>query len=121
MKKIKLGFVTVLSIILMLGASSTASSQALKSKLQITAIDGMGNLVEGADVKVFATEADYKSSENEVFAGKTDKKGRVKFKGLAEGKAYFIDVRKGDLMNDGRAVQTSALTKGTNRVNIVIE
>jgi uncharacterized GH25 family protein len=105
----------------MLGATTTASSQALKSKLQITVIDGLGNLVEGADVKVFANEADYKSTKNVVLVGKTDKKGRVKLKGLAEGKVYFLDVRKGDLMNDGRAVQTSALTKGTNRVNVIIE
>jgi uncharacterized GH25 family protein len=121
MKKIKLGFVSLLSVIIMLGATTTASSQALKSKLQITVIDGLGNLVEGADVKVFANEADYKSTKNVVLVGKTDKKGRVKLKGLAEGKVYFLDVRKGDLMNDGRAVQTSALTKGTNRVNVIIE
>lgn len=121
MKKFKLGFVAVLSLILVLGASSSASSQSLKSKLQITVLDGMGNIVEGADVKIFATEADYKSTENEVLVGTTDKKGRVKLKGLAEGKTYFLDVRKDDLKNDGRAVQTSALTKGTNRVNIIIE
>jgi hypothetical protein len=121
MKKMKLGFVSLLSVIIMLGVTSSATSQSLKSKLQITVIDGLGNLVEGADVKIFAIEADYKSTKNEVSAGKTDKKGRVKFKGLAEGKVYFLDVRKGDLMNDGRAVQTSPLTKGTNRVNVVIE
>ncbi len=122
MKKIKLGFVSILSLILLLGASTEASSQIFKPKLLITVIDGMGNLVEGANVKVFATEADYTSSENELFGGKTEKKGKVKFVGLLEeGKVYFIDVRKDNLTNDGRAVQTSPLTKGTNRVNIIIE
>lgn len=121
MKKINIGFLAVLSLIIVLSSVSSASSQTLKSKLKITVIDGLGSIVEGANVQIFATEEDYKATKNSVFNGKTDEKGRMKFKGLAEGKIYFLDVRKGNLTNDGRAVQTSILTKGTNRVNIIIE
>lgn len=121
MKKSNIVLVSLMSFVLILSATTISSAQSLKSKIKITVIDGLGNIAEGADVKIFASEADYKSSQNSVFTGTTDKKGRVKFKGLAEGKVYFLDVRKDDLNNDGRAVQTSAMTKGTNRVNIIIE
>ncbi|MFK7951480.1 MAG: carboxypeptidase-like regulatory domain-containing protein [Ekhidna sp.] len=120
MKKNTLMMVAVFSVF-MLTISTPSSAQLFKTKLQITVIDGLGNVVEGAEVKLFANETDYKSSENVVTSGTTDDKGRVKFKPL-ETQAYFLDVRKGDLMNDGRAVKTTVLEKGkTTRVNIVIE
>ena len=121
MKKSRIVLVALMTVALAISTTTTSSAQALKSKIQITVMDGLGSIVEGAEVNIYATEADYKSSENSIFTGSTDKKARVKFKGLAEGKVYFLDVRKGDLNNDGRAVQTNALTKGTNRVNIIIE
>lgn len=120
MKKNKWMLIAALSVI-MVSISTPSSAQLFKTKLQITVIDGLGNAVNGADVKLYAGEADYKASKNEVTSGKTDEKGRVKFKPL-ETQAYFVDVRKGDLKNDGRAVKTSVLKKGkTTRVNIVIE
>lgn len=120
MKKIKLGFISILSLIALLGASPEASSQTINAKLKITVLDDLGNLIEGAQVKIYASEDDYKASENAVATSTTDKKGRVKIKEL-QGKVYFVQVTKGDLKNDGRAVQTNTLTKGTNRVNIIIE
>lgn len=90
--------------------------------LRITVIDELGNPVEGAVVRLFESDEDYKASENDVDEAQvSDDKGRVTFKEL-ESRVYFIDARKDKMNNNGAGVQTDKLKeKRLNKVNIVIE
>lgn len=102
--------------------SSFHKSEDLPTNLKITVLDDMGNFIEGAEVTLFGTEDDYRNEENPVAEKQlTDKKGQVRFTDL-ESKVYFVLVKKGDMNNDGGAVQTSKLAEGKyNKVNIIIE
>ncbi|MEQ9405642.1 MAG: carboxypeptidase regulatory-like domain-containing protein [Cyclobacteriaceae bacterium] len=107
--------------IVILFIPSESNAQILPTKLTVTVIDGLGNVVEGAEVKLYKTEEDYRGSSNPVFTGTSDGKGRVKFKEV-ESIAYFMEVTKGDMNNNGEGVMTSKLeAKKTNKVNVVIE
>ena len=114
-------FILTAALIAGLFAFKPANEQLLPTKLRITVIDGLGNPVEGATVKIFKTQDDYIASENPVQSASSDKKGRVTFKDL-EPVGYFIDARKDDMNNDGEGVKTASLAEGKlNKVNTVIE
>lgn len=101
--------------------SSYQSAEILPTKLRVTVIDELGNLIEGATVTLYKSEADYRSNENPVAKEQTDKKGRALFKDL-EPISYFIDARLDDKNNDGKGAVTAPLLEGkVNRVNTVIE
>ncbi|OEK05493.1 hypothetical protein BFP71_07850 [Roseivirga misakiensis] len=93
----------------------------LSTKLKITVVDELGNVVPDAKVILFANEADYNKEVNPVQPFKlTDSKGRVTFKKL-DTKSYYIIVRKGDKDNSGGGEVVSKLVKGkVNKANIVI-
>lgn len=111
-----------LLIILSLFLSAFAVNQVLPTSMRITVIDYVGNVVEGAAVKLFLTEDDYRNETNQV--GETvytDKKGRATIKKL-EPKVYFLYVTKEDMSNIGGGVQTDSLQAGkVNKLNVVIE
>ena len=114
-------FILTAALIAGLFAFQPVNEQLLPTKLRITVIDGLGNPVEGATVKIFKSQDDYIASENAVQMAESDKKGRVTFKDL-EPIGYFIDARKDDMNNDGEGVKTAALSEGKlNKVNTVIE
>ena len=95
--------------------------QVLPTALRVTVLDNLGNVVENAKVTLFGNSGDYENGENAV-AGPSfsDSKGRVTFKGL-EPKAYYVEVKKGEMSNYGEAEKTNVLAKGkTNKVNIII-
>lgn len=96
--------------------------QLLPTKLRITVIDGLGNPTEGATVRIYDNEEDYRSGENPVAEGNTDSKGRVTFKEEIKPVSYFIQATKDDMNNDGEGVKTAPLDEGKlNKVNTVIE
>ena len=99
-----------------------APSQIMKTSLRITVLDELGNPVEGANVLLYANEADYRSSANPITEkAVTNNKGIAKISDL-ETKAYFVDVRKGDKNNNGGGIQTEVLQSGRiNKLNIIIE
>lgn len=100
---------------------NTVEKDFLPTKLQITVIDRLGNLVSGATVKIYTTEDDYRNNEAPVAAAVSDEKGRVVFKDLNP-VSYFIDAQKEDKNNNGEGVKTAALEEGKkNKVNTVIE
>ncbi len=115
-------YVYMLSMMLLFIVVSESQAQKfLPTNLRITVIDGLGNYVEGATVKIYKSKDDYMNSENPVATLETNKKGIVKFKKL-EPAAYYIDARTDDMNNDGEGVATEPLDEGkTNRVNVVIE
>ncbi len=98
-----------------------SNAQVLKTKLQVTVRNDLGNAVEGATVTLYKTQTDYENNENPVQSGETDEKGKIIFKELFP-VSYFMDARKGDLNNDGRGVQTTKLiAKKKNMVATIIE
>lgn len=99
----------------------TSGFQLIKTTLNITVRDEVGNTVEGATVRLFDNEADYKSEEHVSAEGVTDAKGVVKFKEL-KAIAYFVIVEKGDQDNAGGGERTAKLEeKKINKVTIVIQ
>jgi hypothetical protein len=114
--------VFILFIFTLLAATShTLQAQILTTKLQVTVRDDLGNLVEGASIRLFLTEEDYTKEQNQ--AGKTvktDAKGRASFDNL-EPKVYYIIVEKGDMDNSDGGTKTEALIpKRINKVTIII-
>jgi hypothetical protein len=118
MKKI----VLIPLLLIFVGLSSfEVPTQLLPTKLRVTVRDHLGNLVSGATVTLYRTEDNYRDNENPVQTGTTNEKGIVDFKDL-ETRSYFVDVRKGDMNNDGAGSKTSTLApKKTNLVTIIIE
>ena len=120
MKKVTTLFLGLILIGLTI-SSFDAHAEFLPTKLRITVIDELGNIVEGATITLYKNEADYRSNENPIQSLKTDKKGRATFTDL-EPVSYFIDARKGDKNNDGKGAVTAPLLEGKiNKINTVIE
>ncbi|WP_020532338.1 SpaA isopeptide-forming pilin-related protein [Flexithrix dorotheae] len=116
----KLLKISLFSLMVML-SSFSLKAQLLPTNLEITVLDEKGNIQPGASVKIYESEEDYKNDKNAINTGKTDEKGKIKFKKLKT-QAYFVKAVKGDLNNDDGANQTSILVeKKTNKVNIIIE
>ena len=105
-----------------LGFLVTASGfQLIKTTLNLTVRDELGNTVEGAAVKLFETEEDYTAEKNVAAEGVTDAKGVLKLKDL-KAIPYFVMVKKDDKDNVGGGEQTGKLeAKKINKVTIVIQ
>jgi hypothetical protein len=98
-----------------------SGSQLIKTSLNVTVRDEVGNTVEGASVQLFEKEEDYNSEQNVVAQGVTDKKGYVKIKEL-KATSYYVIVRKGDKDNSGGGEQTGKLEANKiNKVTIIIQ
>ncbi|MFO7256603.1 MAG: hypothetical protein DIU61_002850 [Bacteroidota bacterium] len=107
--------------LLMIVAIAASGFQLIKTTLNITVRDGLGNTVEGATVRLFENEDDYNKEQNAVAEGVTDDKGVVKFKDLKD-IAYFVLAEKDDLNNFGGGEKTGKLeAKRINKVTVVIQ
>ena len=102
--------------------ADSAPIQLLKTSLQITVRDNIGNVVEDAEVQLFTSKEDYQQETNAVGEKAfTDDKGRVKFIGI-EAREYYLNVEKGDLNNYGAGIKTDSLVaRRANKVTIIIE
>lgn len=99
----------------------TSSFQIIKTSLNITVRDEVGNTVEGATVQLFEKEEDYTTEKNVAVEGVTDSKGYLKLKELKP-ISYFVIVRKEDKDNSGGGERTGKLEeKRINKVTIVIQ
>lgn len=97
------------------------SFQLIKTTLNLTVRDEVGNTVEGATVQLFEKEEDYTAEKNVAAEGVTDAKGILKLKDL-KAMSYFIIVRKDDKDNSGGGERTGKLEeKRINKVTIVIQ
>jgi hypothetical protein len=95
--------------------------QIIKTTLNLTVRDEVGNTVEGATVQLFEKEADYTAEKNVAVEGTTDAKGILKLKDL-KAMSYFVIVRKDDKDNSGGGERTGKLEeKRINKVTIVIQ
>lgn len=95
--------------------------QILNTKLKITVLNELGNVVEGAKVTIYKTKADYNAEKNAVQEAQlSNNKGQVTFKKL-DAIPYYVLVRKGDMDNAGGGEIVSKLEKKKlNKANIVI-
>jgi hypothetical protein len=113
--------VVISAIVLTLFCTTMAFSPPFKTSLTLTVRDEVGNVVEGASVKLFETKDDYLKEVNVAAETTTDAKGIAKFKGLKP-IAYFIIVRKGDKDNAGGGEQIGKLEEGKfNKSTVVIQ
>ena len=97
------------------------SFQIIKTTLNLTVRDEVGNTVEGATVQLFEKEEDYIAEKNMAVEGTTDAKGILKLKDL-KAMSYFVIVRKDDKDNSGGGERTGKLEeKRINKVTIVIQ
>jgi len=97
------------------------SFQIIKTTLNLTVRDEVGNTVEGATVQLFEKEEDYTAEKNVAVEGTTDAKGILKLKDL-KAMSYFVIVRKDDKDNSGGGERTGKLEeKRINKVTIVIQ
>ncbi len=96
-------------------------NQILTTKLQVTVRDELGNLVSGANVRLFKTEDEYNKEVNQVAKTlTTDDKGRASFDDI-EPVVYYIIVEKGDLNNNDSGNKTETLVaKRVNKITIII-
>lgn len=117
----RIAIIICLLFVGVLSQTHQAEAQIFNTKLRITVLDKLGNVVPEAEVTLYANEADYNAEENPVQpTDKTDDKGRVTFKGL-EGTTYYVIVRKGDMTNMGAGEIISDLEeKRLNKANVII-
>lgn len=107
---------SILSVVLLMSAF-----QLIKTSLNVTVRDEMGNTVEGATVQLFESREDWEAEKNVAATGVTDKKGYVRIKEL-KAISYFVLVKKDDKDNTGGGEQTSKLEeKKMNKVTIIIQ
>ncbi len=99
-----------------------SDEQLLKTSLQVTVRNELGNLQEGVDVQLYESAEDYNNNENAIGEKQiTDSKGRANFKNL-ESKVYFVNAEKGEANNFGGAEKTETLAANkVNKVTIIIE
>ena len=93
----------------------------MKTSLEITIRDRLGNTVEGVKVKIYKTYEDFQSDINFIQEPlQTNAKGKVVFKNL-ESIPYYISAVKGDNNNygDGEMVDTLVANR-KNKVTIII-
>lgn len=111
----------ILTIFLVYVAQALTPDQILNTSLTITVRDEVGNIVSGAEVKLFKNEQDYLKEANVVMEGTSDAKGLVKLKKL-EAVSYYVIVRKEDKDNSGGGEIIGKLEEGKfNKVTIVIQ
>ncbi|MDW3193320.1 MAG: hypothetical protein R8G66_13190 [Cytophagales bacterium] len=121
----KFKYLLLIQLIMLLGIvlspQTSYAQKFLPTKLKVTVINGQGNAVKNATVRLFLSEEDYIDDKKSILSEKTNEKGQVIFKKMKP-RSYYIDARKGDLNNDGRGSKTDKLKEGrVNRVNVVIE
>ena len=111
-----------LMIAAFMAVPDSSKAQLVKTHLKVNVIDDNGNVVEGAEVQLYGSDADYRAEKNPVTDKLlTDEKGTVTFKNL-KSRVYFVLATKGDKNNWGGGVETDKLQeKRVNKINVVIE
>lgn len=112
MKKV---LVSVLVLVLFV-----AMAAALKTSLNVTVRDELGNVVPGANIKLYSNRENWEKEVGHVLEGVTDEKGIFKFKEV-NNLDIFILVRKDDKDNTGGGEQTKLEQGKINKITVVIQ
>ncbi|HEY3403611.1 MAG TPA: hypothetical protein VGK59_09510 [Ohtaekwangia sp.] len=108
--------ILVLSILFL-----SLSFQIIKTRLNVTIRNELGNTEKGVKVQLYEKEEDYNAETNPVAEGVTDDKGLVIFKELKP-ISYFILARTEEKDNSGGGEQTGKLEANrVNKVTVVIQ
>ncbi len=92
----------------------------IKTKLQITVLNNLGNIEKGATIQLFKTEEDYEQSVNAIQTKVTDDRGKATFDNLEE-RDYYVLVEKGDMNNTDGGNKTEKLkAHRINKITIII-
>lgn len=120
-KHIKLLFVELIILSFILITFQSNANDQLPTSLKVTVTDDLGNIIEDAELILYKSKDDYLNSENAVMSVTSNRNGIAKFKKL-DPTEYYIEVRKGEMSNDGKGAQVAPLEEGKiNQINIVIE
>jgi len=111
----------ILSILMTIFFLNASGQGFIKTSLEITIRDRLGNTVEAVKVKLYKTYEDFQSDINFIQEPKqTNAKGKVVFKDL-ESIPYYISAVKGDNNNYGDGEMVDALIGNRkNKVTIII-
>jgi len=97
------------------------SFQIIKTRLNVTVRNELGNTEKGVKVVLYEKEEDYTKEVNAVAEGVTDEKGLVIFKEL-KAISYYVIARTDEKDNSGGGEQTGKLEANrVNKVTIVIQ
>ena len=98
----------------------TGFASYLKTNLTITVRDELGNLVAGAEIKIYSNRENWEKEVNPVLEGTTDEKGVAKFKDISNLSLYIL-VRKDDKDNTGGGEMTKLEDGKFNKITVVIQ
>lgn len=98
----------------------TASSPILKTSLNVTVRDETGNLVPGANIKLYSNRENWEKETGHFAEGVTDEKGIFKFKEVTQLNIYLL-VRKDDRDNTNGGEQTKLEDGKINKITVVIQ
>ncbi len=121
MKKI----ITLIVVALSLGLSSCTKDDLgveVKTYLDIYVKDNLGNPVQGAEVKLYSSETDWKNSSNQVGAAQySNSEGKAVFEGVSNIKYYWLATKGCNNNVNGSVTTVSPLNKGErNSVNTIL-
>jgi len=92
----------------------------LKTSMNVTVRDETGNLVVGANIKLYANREDWEKEVGHFAEGVTDEKGIFKFKEVNHVNIFLL-VRKDDKDNTGGGEQTKLEPGKINKVTVIIQ
>ncbi|MDX2189033.1 MAG: hypothetical protein SFY32_04150 [Bacteroidota bacterium] len=97
------------------------SFQIVSTQIKFTVLNNLGKPVEGARVRVYEKEEDYKKDQNYEQQVLTNEKGIAHFKKLKV-MPYYVNVVKDNMNNWGNGEKTDTLVGNTfNKMTIVIQ
>jgi hypothetical protein len=108
-----------LSVLLLLVFVS-AFAVLLKTSLNVTVRDELGNPTAGANIKLYKNREDWEKEIGHFAEGVTDEKGIFKFKEV-NSVNIFILVRKDDKDNTGGGEQTKLEEGRINKITVIIQ
>ena len=98
----------------------TAASPVLKTSLHVTVRDEAGNIVEGANIKLYSNRENWEKETDHFAEGTTDVKGIYKFQDVAQLNVFLL-IKKDDKDNTGGGEQTTLEKSKINKITVVIQ
>lgn len=98
----------------------TGMAPALKTSLNVTVRDEVGNVVVGANIKLYSNRENWEKETGHFAEGVTDEKGIFKFKEVNQLNVFLL-VRKDDKDNTGGGEQTRLEEGKINKVTVIIQ
>lgn len=98
----------------------TGMTPVLKTSLNVTVRDETGNVVVGANIKLYSNRENWEKETGHFAEGTTDAKGIYKFQDVAQLNVFLL-VKKDDKDNTGGGEQTTLEKGKINKITVVIQ